>query len=819
MNIRRDVIASVLALLATCILAGSVVAHALLVRSTPEANAELAQAPATIEMWFSEPLESGLSTARVLDSSGRKIPTGAALVDPSDHMHMTLPLGELKPGIYTVAYKTLSQVDGHEWFGSFPFTLLNPDGSRPLGTAASVDGETRSETPTPAQVASRWLSLLGSILFLGAPLFQRVVVVRKPSRTPESLAFEQRCAALVVKAIGVAAVAVVAGSWLLAAIQATQLENIALLPRLIYGTRVGALALARQALVVAGLLVALWLTQAWPLRGRLRNMFVVAAVAEAILLLLVLLSALQGEATLAIITLPAIGIVAGLTLRARRRSHAAASRLWEGLLFLGLVALLTVSSGSHAGAVRGSFWAVLGDYVHLLAAAAWIGGLLLLPILVLQVRRSPETRDRRALWSFVPRYSYLASFAVFLLIVTGVFNSLVEFPSVSSLFTTAYGRALIIKLLLMALVLGIAFLNNRLVHRRSNRPRNDAELLRFNRQVGLEAMVSLALMFSVAVFVQTQPPGSLAAATPFQPDLPFNDIVPADDLNVHVQVTPNRPGENRFWVHLYHTDGSPIGEVQLVRLVFNYRDAELGQANADLNPLGQDTFGLEGTYVNQSGLWDVSVYVRRRGMDDALADLRLDVPAPREATTTEPASDPLQNPIPALPIDGLLGGMLIVVGVIPLIWHQLFRRMWPAVFPTLALIGGVFILVGVLVGAEPVATLVTNLTAPEETVVVLNNPIPATPDSIEQGRAVYRQNCSSCHGPNGAGDGPLAATLDPAPANLRVHLVQGIHSDAQIFNWITKGFPNSAMPAFGDQLTEQERWHVINFIRTLAAGG
>jgi mono/diheme cytochrome c family protein len=326
-------------------------------------------------------------------------------------------------------------------------------------------------------------------------------------------------------------------------------------------------------------------------------------------------------------------------------------------------------------------------------------------------------------------------------------------------------------------------------------------------------------MFSVAVFVQTQPPGSLAAATPFQPDLPFNDIVPADDLNVHVQVTPNRPGENRFWVHLYHTDGSPIGEVQLVRLVFNYRDAELGQANADLNPLGQDTFGLEGTYVNQSGLWDVSVYVRRRGMDDALADLRLDVPAPREATTTEPASDPLQNPIPALPIDGLLGGMLIVVGVVPLIWHQLFRRMWPAVFPTLALIGGVFILVGVLVGAEPVATLVTNLTAPEETVVVLNNPIPATPDSIEQGRAVYRQNCSSCHGPNGAGDGPLAATLDPAPANLRVHLVQGIHSDAQIFNWITKGFPNSAMPAFGDQLTEQERWHVINFIRTLAAGG
>jgi mono/diheme cytochrome c family protein len=92
-----------------------------------------------------------------------------------------------------------------------------------------------------------------------------------------------------------------------------------------------------------------------------------------------------------------------------------------------------------------------------------------------------------------------------------------------------------------------------------------------------------------------------------------------------------------------------------------------------------------------------------------------------------------------------------------------------------------------------------------------------TADSIEQGRLLYQQHCSSCHGPTGGGDGPLADSLDPPPANLRVHLVSGIHTDAQIFDWITNGFPNSAMPAFGDTLAEQDRWHVVNFIRTFAS--
>ena len=678
--------------------------------------------------------------------------------------------------------------------------MLNPDGSRPSGTITDLGLAAHSELPTPAQAVARWLALLGGIVFLGAPLFYKAT-----SRSGENAEIATRLSALVVKSLGAAVLLVIAGSWLQIAFQAGQLENLALLPRLIYGTRLGALALARQALIVGGLLSVLVFTR----QQHRRLIFNAIVVYEGVLLLLVLMVGMQGEVAITAITLIVSAAALVLTWRARRAMPA--TQPWGIVLMLGAVALLTFSVGSHAAAAPGSGWAILGDYVHLLAAAAWIGGLLLLPILVWQLRRSGVPIDRDTVWAIIRRYSYLASFAVFVLIVTGVFNSLIQFPDLASFFDTTYGHVLIIKLSIIAGLLGVAFFNNRLVHRKVNQT---ADLARFNRQVTLESIGGVILMLVVAVFVQTQPPRDAAlSATAFVPELPFNDITPVDDLYAHVQVSPNRPGENRFWVHLYRADGTSIGEVQLVRLIFNYRDAELGQATADLKPLGQDVFALDGAYVNQAGAWDLSIYVRRRGVDDALGQLRLTVPASTPAATT--TSDPWQAPIPALPTDGLLAVLLVVLGVIPFLWYRLVRQSQPNVWWVFLLVGGVLIVVGVITGATPMASWLAQFSAPPETQVGAN-PIPATADSIELGSLIYQQHCAVCHGPTGAGNGPQAATLNPKPANLRVHLAPGLHSDAQIFAWLTNGLPNTAMPAFGDTLSADQRWNVLNYIRTFA---
>ena len=78
-------------------------AHAILVRSLPEANAELMRPPTRVELWFSEPLEPNFSTVHLITSAGQEVLSGAVVFDPSDPTHMTLPVGNLDPGLYTVA--------------------------------------------------------------------------------------------------------------------------------------------------------------------------------------------------------------------------------------------------------------------------------------------------------------------------------------------------------------------------------------------------------------------------------------------------------------------------------------------------------------------------------------------------------------------------------------------------------------------------------------------------------------------------------------------------------------------------------------------
>ncbi len=93
--------------------------------------------------------------------------------------------------------------------------------------------------------------------------------------------------------------------------------------------------------------------------------------------------------------------------------------------------------------------------------------------------------------------------------------------------------------------------------------------------------------------------------------------------------------------------------------------------------------------------------------------------------------------------------------------------------------------------------------------------------SIERGDQVFREHCVACHGPTGAGDGPLARGLRIAPADLTApHLLE--HSDGDLFWWISHGIDDPeggmAMPGFAPALPERERWALIDFIRANNAG-
>jgi putative copper export protein/mono/diheme cytochrome c family protein len=98
------------------------------------------------------------------------------------------------------------------------------------------------------------------------------------------------------------------------------------------------------------------------------------------------------------------------------------------------------------------------------------------------------------------------------------------------------------------------------------------------------------------------------------------------------------------------------------------------------------------------------------------------------------------------------------------------------------------------------------------------SPVAYTTASIARGARLYSENCTQCHGVRGKGDGPAATGLKVPPADLTAaHVLD--HSEGDVFWWLSEGIPESGMPGFAERLSEDERWDLINWVRTLPVGG
>jgi len=91
------------------------------------------------------------------------------------------------------------------------------------------------------------------------------------------------------------------------------------------------------------------------------------------------------------------------------------------------------------------------------------------------------------------------------------------------------------------------------------------------------------------------------------------------------------------------------------------------------------------------------------------------------------------------------------------------------------------------------------------------NPLPATEEVAGQGRGPYDANCAVCHGPQGRGDGPGAAGLNPRPPDLRG--AAAAWSDGQIAAQMQAG--RGAMPPFRAVLDDTATWSVVRYVRRL----
>lgn len=105
--------------------------------------------------------------------------------------------------------------------------------------------------------------------------------------------------------------------------------------------------------------------------------------------------------------------------------------------------------------------------------------------------------------------------------------------------------------------------------------------------------------------------------------------------------------------------------------------------------------------------------------------------------------------------------------------------------------------------------------AAPEAALKVKNPVKADDASIKEGKDLYSQHCKSCHGPKGKGDGPKAEKLDISCGDFSSDEFAKV-SDAEAFWKTTEG--RKPMPSFKEKLGTNERWSVINYVRSLGKG-
>jgi copper transport protein len=548
---------ALLAMLAVGLIAPPASAHSVLIRSDPAAGAVLSEAPEAVQLWFSEELSPGFSSARLLDGEGGTVQGARLVPEPGDPRSVVLELPALPRGTYGVFWEVLSENDGHKSSGRLIFSIGVPG---PGSTSLSSQIDTSAP---PSEVFLHWLSFCLLAGVVGGLGVTSLVLGSGSVSADPGLAGAVRSArrrVLILALVSAVAGAVVGFAVLVE--ESVQVSSSAVgaswvgsVVHLVAATRWGHLWIAREVVLLV-LAVALWAMVS--LLGRHRPLGVRPQAATGL--------------TLTVVAIQALG------------SHA-------------------------AGLESARAAAVVADALHLLTACLWIGAL---PALVLVLW--PRSAGGVERWDLAracrPSFTRLAATSVCLLVVTGLYSAGREVETVGALGGTSYGRTLLVKSGLLALAGVLGLVNAARLH--GWRSRWLGPLLPLvsgrppsRRLIRMEAGVGVVLFLAVSVLTATPP--SRGPALPAAPETAALRAGSTEDLLVSVSVSPNRPGVNGFTVLANSSRRPAPAPIDGVRL--------------ELSRHGRTSFVLlqeveQGTYfgtgsLDAAGRWGLRIIVSR----------------------------------------------------------------------------------------------------------------------------------------------------------------------------------------------------------------
>ncbi len=436
-----------LAVVLRLMLAGAIFAtvafgHAKLLRSTPANGEKLAQPPSAIELTFSEQLQATeINAVVVTDAKGRRVDKKSVVL-AEDGKKMVAELEEIGAGILTVEWKALS-ADDHLMKGKFTFSVTEskpPEtNATPNATPQNIEPQISETAPptvetqsapieksgtNPLQSVVRWLAYLSIMTLFGG--FAFLLFVLKPSlKNATNLSGEEKSQAIEraeKRFLGLSCLSLF----------------------LIVFSALAALVLQTSTLLETSIAQAFAPSNLWKVLTQ------TAYGAPWFL---------QIAATLSIF---ASCIFIGKRKNAASLNSADGKKtlLWAGLIFSALL-LGTLSFTGHARAAQKDYaFAVVSDWLHLIAAGIWVGGVFQLALtLPKSIIGFPALSRLSVLARVIPRFSGLAISATILLALTGIYNSWIHLVGVRDLITTPYGITLLVKIILFLLMLPLGGFN------------------------------------------------------------------------------------------------------------------------------------------------------------------------------------------------------------------------------------------------------------------------------------------------------------------------------------------------------------------------
>jgi copper transport protein len=272
--------------------------------------------------------------------------------------------------------------------------------------------------------------------------------------------------------------------------------------------------------------------------------------------------------------------------------------------FAGLAAGLWATLVSHAAATGDPRYVAL-DFIHIAAVSIWSGGVL--TFLAVSV---PALRDERALGAVTWRFSLVALTCVATIVTTGTLQALDRLVLLEDLFETPYGIALLAKIVLLVVLLGLGALNL-LVWGPRMRARGGGGRTGLVRGIAVESGL-FGLVLVAAAFLTAFPPPALASAAA------YDDTKRVDGLRIELLLPSTNPGRNRFVVRV-HQGLTPVTNAESVTLRFTMVEHDMGEQELVTAQRAPGEYVAEGSPTAMFGTWKVQTIVRLPGRLDTRA--------------------------------------------------------------------------------------------------------------------------------------------------------------------------------------------------------